>query len=477
MKVNFINQYSLNRNPLNNSPHDKRQTASYNVPFTKIPVGYMSYPIAFGGSAKVANSDKLSKFIISKLQILPDMPCIYCGGRMIPRTASNALSWKTEVTSSAKSFLGIVSEMKIILTPYEKDILERLRNENIDVPQAPLSELLQKVGYKKSKNFDRIINEELSPIEYNKRAIDIIIKYEDYLFPVEKNVLEEIKNYRETNPEATLQEIMLALRPKHLKTLEQNQMKVLNEIELLAKNLPSGIKDRVLSSTTAARHAIFNDNSEAPFKRKKLIASLNELKKNLPNNIFISKIQEKTLEFPNSNNNVSAFIIKYSGKVKVKEQLETYTTRTKSIKEKSVSNNTRDINRPKFEQRSDREIGQSLLKKATYTIEHIKTQESYINPNDPEMNSIANWALAHDFCNGVRDCLDLDKHLKNKPEILKNNNPQKQIDVIIENINNNTLQGCDIYPSLLKKTEYKESKGLINLDISKLKISEPFILN
>lgn len=457
MKVSSISPNSWNHRLVRNKQEDKSQTVHFDKPMARVPIGYMSYPISFGSIAKVATSDKLSKIVISKLQNLQNLPCIYCGKKMIPRTAFDALSWETgSKAATTRSFLGVVSEMKNILTPEEKNIFERLKNENIDFPKMPLSELLQKIGYEKSQNLDKIINEKLSPIEYNKRVIDIITKYEDFLFPVEKNVFSEIKNYRKTNSEATLQEIMLALRPKHIKTLEQDQIKVLDEIEALANNLDKGLKGRVKNCTTRARDTIFNENSEDTFKRKNLISSLNKLKEELPNNILISEIYEKALELPNSKNSVSAFIAKYSGKVMINEQL---------------CADAEDMNPPSFVQRSDKEIGQSLLRGAISTIEHIKPKRAYRNPKDPEMNSIADWALAHDDCNGRRDCYDLDIHLTNTPEILEGNYPQKHINFIIDDINNGELKSCEQYPLIIKKTLFRESKGLINLDVSTLKTS------
>lgn len=319
MKVNFTNPYRWNRKPLNNNQQGGNQKVSVGVPLAKHSVEKMSCTPSF--CSKIMVPEGILK--IRPLTELEDLPCIYCAKKMISRKTFDSISWPTEPQfNSLPAFLNNLVQIKKHLTPYEKEIVASLAKESEKSPRANLAELLKKVDYQKSENIYGIIYKRLSPTEYSEKAIKLIKKFEDCLPPVESTVLKEIEVYHAKHPEATLHEIMLGLRPKHLKSLTQKQMHILNGVELLAQNLPTESKDKILKATAGARKAVTDDNSEDPFKRKKITASITTLTRQMSEKKVAAKIQEKIQELPNSSNSVDAFIVKYSGKVQIQEKEE-----------------------------------------------------------------------------------------------------------------------------------------------------------
>lgn len=442
MKVNFTSIYSCNRKPIKNTQQENRPTVNTAIAVAKTN-NYMSYPIAFSG---IIAPNLMTTNILSKLKTLSHLPCIYCDTEMIPRSAYDSLNWLTQPQiGSVQTFMTDFRQNKNKLNAYEKKIAETIIQESQNFPKFSLSQLLGKVSYKKSENLKTLIYKKLTPSEYSKKTIKIIQGFEDCLLPVEKTVFEQIKTHHEKNPEATLQEIMVALRPKHLRILTKEQIKVLNEADLIANELPSESKEVILKTTDLARSAIINKNDGDSFKRKDFLVIMNSLAKDIPEKELAIKILKKAQELPTSSTNVSAFIVKYSGKVAIS-------------KNKSAA----------LEYRSDKEIGQSILRSAVSSIEHISPKTNWVSTYN-EMNDIENLALAHAHCNEERSHSHLSTHIRKHPEIIEN--AQKHIDFIIENINNNKLKDCENYPALIKKTLFRESKGLIDLDISALKTS------
>lgn len=319
MEVNFINQYSLNSNRLKTNSYDRHQTANTRALFAKNTVKQLSYPITFG--AKTIMPEGILK--IRALTELQDLPCIYCGSKMISKNTFDLIQWPTEPqVNSILVFLTNLEKIKSKLSPEEKEITKRLSEAFSQNPNGSLIQLLKKSNYKQSDKLDKIIYKRLTPKDYTKNMLKIIRKYSDRLRPVAKEVLRNIDSYHTENPESTLVETMIALRPTHLKKLNKKQMEIFDKVEILADALPAEKKEKILKEINGARNAIIDDNSEDPFKRKKILVSVYNTLEDIKTNPLAVEIIKEMQEIPHSSNSVDAFIVKYSGKIQISCQDE-----------------------------------------------------------------------------------------------------------------------------------------------------------
>lgn len=286
--------------------------------------------------------------------------------------------------------------------------------------------------------FDSLDN--ISQENYTKEAINLIKYFEHALFPVEKEVFGEVQKVHSTSPKFSFQEIMGVLLPEHSDRLKKEQIAVFNDVEDLSKGLSFLKRQKIAQIVKDAKNKIFDDeNSLAPFKRKEYVKKITSLQGGPTEKKALALMQKRILELPSSENSVSAFIVKYAPK---------------------------DSQAP---ERSNKEIADRLINRSVMNVEHLKTQSSYRNEgNLAGMNDIQNLAMTHSFCNGARGDTDLRKYVMSHRYIIKN--AQKHIDYVIEKINNNTLVDCDQYPRKFKARLFEQSKGLIKLDISNLKI-------
>lgn len=731
MKVNAISFYTMGRAQGGISCAQKKSESIKNEPPKELhkPLS-QSLPIYFGANIKIPRIDSYPKEIMIMKEI-PGMPCFFCGVKTIPQKIYDTIELMSKPKMrSLESFFAMAQQVGNTLLPDDAKIITTIKEENKKLPHLSLPELLKKINYKPTKNVDKIIYRKATPTEYSRESIRLIKKYENCLFPIEQKVFKIIRTYHKKNHEASLQKIMADLRPKYLKILTKKQNSVLKKIDRLAMNLPDEDKNKIHEATINARNMIIDDSSQDPFKRQEFIVTIGLLTKELQNKELASKIRQEVIKLPSSSNNLSAFIIKYSGKVQVIERQEVKQSfeNLLSLQEKKVANeimqsykNTypgeslgeilikikdthaanlektrnlvfadlkktsktlsrkfdstifsitngirEELNKPnqnpeeirqkllsgirelrnvvddrhlkiimkkayqmphsknninalivkcqdelevtnankykienilnpeesiifekikrqyltnnnekslkeiinaskqdifkdlkeeqnallddidalaqgiskkieqvlvnlieefntkepkkfmnevkkivpierkhakvfqklvlklplpennidafvvtyannipvlqrknvRYEFRSDREIAQSLLRRAVVNVEHKKAQTEWGMKNKA-MNHLGNLTFTHEYCNGKKGHTHLDTYFQKYPEQIEN--PQKQMDFIIDKINNGTLKGAYHYPSAAKKTDFKESNGIIKLDISRLK--------
>lgn len=426
MKVESFAYYGLNRK-LGYSDKLKNQTAQQNRNFDEYPIGYMPHQVHFGMGKLIWPVE------IMELRTLQNLPCLYCGNKMISTKTYNLINYETNPQiRSIKSFLSEMAKNKQFFTPEENTVFEKLSVINEQSPQKPLMDTLKNIGYNSSKKED-LLYQKLTPLEYSNQILETIEDNKDKLYTIEKQVLGEIKKYKNRHPDLTLPEIFTGLRPKHVKALIKEQIRILNVIENIANILPENLKEKVLDLTAPAKKIILNDDLQNPFCRQEFIEKAIRLREKIPKKEH-NQIMGKVVKLPFSESSIDAFIVKHSGKSS-----------------------------------SDIKIGQGLLYRSIATVEHIRPQKNFHGDvNIKNKNSINNCGIAHADCNMKRRNTPINKHLQHNAEIISKSIPQKQMDVIIENINNGVLKNCRNYPSILKKTLFMETNGKINLDISKL---------
>ncbi len=281
-----------------------------------------------------------------------------------------------------------------------------------------------------SKEFSQKLTDDVL-LQTSSYAVKHLGQLQEYMHTVEKACFDKIREVSKKNPNGNLQEILLKILPEHLKRLKLNQFKVLDKIDAMSNDLSIDSALKLRQITTNARFIIMEDTNFSPFKRKPLLAAMSSLKEELPEKDIATKICETINDLPSSSNDLSAFIVKYS-------------------------------------RRSPREIGQRLISPSVVTVEHVNPQHPLEGVSKGE-NNPRNYMLECAGCNSKRGNTPLDEWIhKNHAEMLVN--VQKYIDFIIDKINSKVLVNYESYPEDVAKTLREQSKGLIELDVSRLNV-------
>lgn len=289
--------------------------------------------------------------------------------------------------------------------------------------------------------YDSILKSNGTPINDTKTVMHLVRKYKKLLPPVEKAVFTEMEKMHQQNPSMTLKSMFVALRPKYIGELNTQQFYVLNQINEASNALPKEKKQGLFAITQKAKTAILNDDSKNHFKNETFCKELGNYLNTLQDKKMLKKIAKIATKMPSSKNNAGAFIVKYSNFALTDEP------------EKVFAQN----------------LGQKLLARLVVSVEHLKPQNKW-EKGENGKNELTNIALAHSHCNGKRSSIRLSLFVKEHPEIHKS--AQLQADYIIDLINEGRVKDCQRYPHILQKALRRESKGQINIDISKLKIPQ-----
>lgn len=280
-----------------------------------------------------------------------------------------------------------------------------------------------------------------TPINDTKTVIHLVRKYKKLLPPVEKTVFTEMEKMHQQNPTMTLKSMFVALRPNYLWELNNQQISVLNQINEASKILPKGKRLGLLAITQKAKTAILSTNTKNHFKNETFCKELGAYLNTLQDRKMLKKIAKIATKMPSSKNNAGAFIVKYSNFALTDEPENVFA----------------------------QNLGQKLLARLVVSVEHLKPQNKW-EKDVKGKNELTNIALAHSHCNGKRSSIRLSLFVKEHPEIHKS--AQRQADYIIDLINEGKVKYCEKYPHILQKALRRESKGQINIDISRLEIPQ-----
>lgn len=287
------------------------------------------------------------------------------------------------------------------------------------------------MNYKLFTKFEK----QISAAKNTKEILDIISNYGKYLRGTEQKCLNLLKWKNQLSPNANLQELIIELAPTHLKSLKNEQLQNIESIKKISGTLPLKLKIKFNSINKQAEKIILNDDIKSPFKRKSWIDNIFELTEQISNKKLADQIYQKAMRFPNSENNINAFIIKYS-------------------------------------RRDSLEIAKRFLINSIVSIDHIQPKSNAGDSN--WMNYIPKCR----GCNSSEGKTTFYRRVKDKPEIIKNT--QIFMDRVIGLINagKKVMEEFYDYPMIItnklkdlsKNPKTKES--LINLDISHLKSKE-----
>ena len=115
----------------------------------------------------------------------------------------------------------------------------------------------------------------------------------------------------------------------------------------------------------------------------------------------------------------------------------------------------------KYSERSHKEIGERLVKLSVGTIEHIHPR------SEGGRNVPGNYMLECGGCNHERQSIPLGDWVDAHPEMKENS--QKYIDEVIKRINKGEMKGFSFYPEAVAKTLYNQSNGKLNLKVEGIK--------
>lgn len=445
MKVNAISAmsygYGVQRPAIK---QNKAMSNPLNREVMEYPKGYVPYQINFAGSGY----SKLPG--IKLLKTVKELPCLYCAEKMVQSKTIESLSAQNSiVTRTVKELADTLHKKMGTIEGVSNGLMNVIDNAAKKNPAANSADFIESLEMAK-KSVPGVVKKfttrPMTGVEYAKHAINTVAEYEDGLMPTEKQVFKMIKSAFEQNPNKSISQIMADLRSSNINGFENSQIKILNEIEDMAKaTLSKQTKDRVLSETQRSKALLNANNTSYPFKRKKFLDMLDRIPLAKNDVDGMAKIIEKAESIPTSGKSTSAFIAKYSNR-----------------------------NIPKgnggFVSRSDSEIMQRLLDPSVQSVEHIRPQVTFKTSNGEYKGAkdvIENLALAHKQCNSDRGHLTLEEYMRINPKARES--IQKHVDFLIKEIKAGRLKGMENYPKQLQETFSKETNGRINIDISEIK--------
>lgn len=277
----------------------------------------------------------------------------------------------------------------------------------------------------------------------SKQAIQLLKPFEDRMHPVEKQVFNLLESLSVRKPKKNLRQLLDKVRPEHLEILKQQEYDILNRMsDYNDKNVKDKQNnEKVDKLLHEAVDIITKQDENYIFRRRRFMEKLNNITNNMADKDSAKGLQNIAEELPRAHDNMSAFIIKFTQK-DAKTKLE----------------------------KTPYQIGISLVEPSVGSLEHVKPRHPKDKSEGGE-NLYSNYIYASKEWNTRRRNTPLNKWIEKNPQI--KGYMQTYIDEVIKRINSGkALQNCKVYPIIIAKTIEKESKGLVKLDTSKLKLSK-----
>jgi len=292
---------------------------------------------------------------------------------------------------------------------------------------------------------------EIDNAQNPKDMLGVIKPYKDYLQPVQAKLYDDINEYLKQNPSASIKDYLEENLQNSVIRLGQKERQVLAIIKpkldtIQNSNDRKKLKQQVLSGIAKTRDYVEEEKENGDsriigsnFRRGKLIGGFKAVRQRYvdANNQFYSKNNEiifNNLEnlydsLPESRFDEDAFVVTYAQPEK-----------------------------------NDSDIVKALITPSMLTIEHIKTV------NHGGKNNLRNFMATSDAKNSKRDNDYLEDFVRKNPDVKKY--CQWYADDIMKLIKEGKMEGYEWYPYALKDTLYTESKGLIEIDISEMNLSD-----
>ena len=323
-------------------------------------------------------------------------------------------------------------------TPILKDNKYQLKNDTISFTSHSLETKLKRISslHDPYSEITMVSDDEygnyVRKIQKRPTAqamVNLLHGYEDNMFYPElttvsaiKDKLTEIKqNDLKRANKLDLNEILRELYPDAKISIKSKQLNVLKDIENYINSNKGDTKKKLSEIFEPVRETIEDDS----FRINPLIKNVRDLKGvDSKTKYTVLELME---EFPNSRNSADVFIINNVNK-------------------------------------SHKEIAEAFLTPSRVSIEHIRPQSKN------GASSIENYIIASRRMNSLRSSMPLDKFIEKNPQIITY--MQKYFDDLINKINRGGLKYMTLTLADTAETLEKESKGYINIDMSKLSLKE-----
>ena len=277
----------------------------------------------------------------------------------------------------------------------------------------------------------------------SKNAVDMLKPFEDRMHPVEKQVFKIVEELSKKEPKKNVRELLDTVRPQHLEKVKKQEIDILGKLSKYgSKNVQNKDDSNKLNNLINESVSIIEKQDENYiFRRRKFMEKLDKITVKMQDQEAAANIKQIAEELPKAQENISTFIVKYTQKdPKTKIEKTPY------------------------------QIGIALVEPSVGSLEHIVPRHPQDKSKGGE-NKYSNYIYASREWNTKRQNMPLDQWVTKNPEIKKH--MQQYIDVVIDKINKGeAMKRCRVYPVLVAETLEKESKGLIKLDTSKLKLSK-----
>ena len=261
-----------------------------------------------------------------------------------------------------------------------------------------------------------------------EKVLSSFKKYEDRMHPVEKQVFNLLENLSKKSPKKTIRQLLDSQRDKHLQNLKSQEYCIFDELTEYSKTFKNKDDAKAICNLVEESREIVNkQDANYIFRRKRLIEKLDNITSNMQEKDKAEEISKIADKIPRGHDNIDAFIVKFTQK-------------------------------------------DALIEPSVGSLEHIKPRHPQ-DGSEGGKNTFSNYLYASKEWNTRRKNMPLDKWVEKNPQIKEN--MQKYMDAVIEKINSRkALSNCRVYPIIAAETVAIESKGLIKLDVSKLKISD-----
>lgn len=274
----------------------------------------------------------------------------------------------------------------------------------------------------------------------SQNTVIMLKPFEDRMHPVEKQVFSIIEGLSKENPNKNIRELLDTVRDEHLDNVKSQEYDILGRmynVKLSNKNDRKNM-DKLI---TESIDIIDKQDENYIFRRRRFMDKFSNITSKMMNKKEVAELTEIAEELPRAHDNADAFIVKFTQKD------------PKTKKEKTPY-----------------QLGMALLQSSVGSIEHIR-------PRHPQgglpagKDILSNYLYASRAANTGRKNMPLDEYVTKNPQVKEN--LQKHIDAVIDKINaGEVMQDYKAYPILVAKTVEDESKGLVVLDTSNLKVSK-----
>jgi hypothetical protein len=135
------------------------------------------------------------------------------------------------------------------------------------------------------------------------------------LHKVERQVAEFLIEKSAEHPKKDVKELLMMQRSESNAFLIDEQMKILNPAIQKARELKGRTRPDVINSLNQIKKFVVEGNGNEPFKRKKVIKTINHyalLEKNSPNSRILNEMATKIEALPTSGQDFHAFVTKYT---------------------------------------------------------------------------------------------------------------------------------------------------------------------